>query len=220
MGPHRYRLPAAALTIIPLLSIAVHAHVPYLEGKDYGVDGRSFRVEEPGQSKAFYGWLDAKDDVDTFTIRVSKPTRLYTHTLIPFCREYSTFSVSWAITGPGLPAPTAPLPIALPDGHGALVAGETAVTAKSRQVTHERFSDRDYYVGPELVLQAVEAGLYTLVVWHSAGRTGDYVAVIGEGESFSPADLVKATVNTVKIRQGAELHGPCTLPPAGQRPSD
>lgn len=187
------------------------SHVPYIEGEDYGEQG-SFSVEKPLQSKAFYGWLDSREDVDVFTVRVDEPLRLYTQTLVPYCEEYRDFGVAWAITGPGLPPAPATLPHPPAPGDGALVATGTSAPPPQRATLHERFTDRDYFVGGELVLEQTAPGEYSIMVWHPGGRIGDYVVVIGELEQFGPADVARAARNTLKVRREAELHGPCTEP--------
>lgn len=208
---HSARFAALALTGAATAAVA---HVPYIETEDYDAT-RPFTVENVSQSKAIYGWLDAASDHDVFVLEVPEATRIYTHSLVPYCQEYRDFSVTYALIGPGLPAVTEPLPVELPAGAGAVIVRETLSAESERPVTYEPFSARSYFQGPEFAVDAAAAGQYQLVVWNEAGRIGDYVAVVGEAEQFSAMDIVRATRHTITLRRQAELHTTCTTPPEG-----
>lgn len=190
------------------------AHVPFIETEDYD-STRPFTVEDVTQSKAIYGWLDAASDHDVFVLEVPEATRIYTHSLVPYCEEYRDFTVTYALIGPGLPASTEPLPVELPEGAGAVIVRETLSADRQRPVTYEPFSARSYFQGPEFAVDAAAPGQYQLVVWNEAGRMGDYVAVVGEAEQFGALDIVRATRHTITLRRQAELHTSCTTPPEG-----
>ncbi len=52
-------------------------------------------------------------------------------------------------------------------------------------------------------------GTYYVVFWDPSGVGGDYVAVLGDKEIWWPWDIIRALINTPKIRRGLELHTDC-----------
>ncbi len=186
------------------------AHVPYMEKQDFSPD-QPFRVKNIPQSKAMYAFLEASTDVDHYVMTVDEPTRIYMHTNIPFCPEYRDFSVTYALLGPGLPAPTDALPVPLPEGYGAIIVRDEMIGAPDRPVMFERFSARTYWEGPEYSINVDRPGEYRMIVWQESGAPGDYVAVIGRQEQFGPKDIWLAMTNTPTIRRGDELHVACEL---------
>jgi hypothetical protein len=185
------------------------AHVPFLEEEDY-TEAAPFEVRDVDQSKALYGWL-ADEDVDFYSMELAEPALIYTHTLVPRCREYRDFPVHYALTGPGMPEPSVSLPFELPPGHGAIVVRDERAGGPARPVTYEQFSARHYFEGPELEYEARVPGTYRMVVWSDGGE-GDYVAVIGRAEKFGPADIVRAVRHTPTLRRAGELRGSCSDP--------
>lgn len=192
-----------------LVIAGVSAHVPFIEGKDYSDAADFFEVRRIIQSKAFYAYLDT-DDVDEYVMNVEEPVRIYIHMLIPFCKEYANYTTSWALTGPGLPAPDAELPVDLPAGHGALVWQPEYDDWSERPFMYEFFSDRQYFEGARYSYDAETPGEYRMIVWHAAGEPGDYIAIIGRTEDFSASDMKLAMVNTPIIRAHEEMRGTCT----------
>jgi len=190
-----------------LLSSIAHAHVPYIEGKDYP-EGPDFVVTDVDQSKAFYAYLD-EDDIDGFEIVLDEPGRIYVSTLVPFCREYAYFDVNFALIGAGLPAPTKPLPVDVPGAQGAIVHIAEFNNWADRPFMYEMFSDRKYFDGRSYTYKKAPAGTYRLVIWHQDGLPGDYIAIIGRAESFGPSDMKLAVINTPIIRRKDEMHSAC-----------
>lgn len=184
------------------------AHVPYIEDSDFSSD-MPFVVQNVPQSKAMYAWLEGPRDVDHYSIAVSEPTRIYMHMNIPYCAEYGEFTVTYALVGPGLPAPDATLPVSLPEGYGAIIVRDEFSSADDRSVMYEPFSARTYWEGAEYSITVDEPGEYSMIVWHESGAKGDYVAVIGDKEQFGPKDMWLAMTNTPGIRRGDELHVGC-----------
>lgn len=187
-------------------------HVPYLEEDDFSAEA-PFVVKNIPQSKAMYGWLDGPADVDHFVMQIDEPTRIYMHTNIPYCAEYEDFTVTYALTGPGLPEPDAELPVQLPEGHGAVIVRDDFATVAERPVMYERFSSRVYYEGPAYSIDVETPGEYSMIVWHDSQDVGDYVAVIGKAEQFGPVDIWRALTKSFQIRRGKELHIDCTADP-------
>lgn len=191
-----------------LLSVSTaNAHVPYIEGQDYP-EGPDFVVEDVDQSKAFYAYLD-KDDVDGFEIILDEPGRIYVSTLIPFCREYAYYDVSFALIGPGLPPAPENLPVSIPAGQGAIVHVAGFKRWADRPFMYEMFSDRRYFEGRSYTHKSAEAGKFRFIIWHDDGQPGDYIAIIGRAESFGPSDMKLAVINTPIIQRKEEMHSEC-----------
>jgi catechol 2,3-dioxygenase-like lactoylglutathione lyase family enzyme len=184
-----------------------HAHVPYIEGKDYP-EGPDFVIHDVEQSKAFYAYLDA-DDADGFEILLDAPDRIYVSTLIPFCREYAYYDVNFALIGPGLPATHEELPVEIPAGQGAVVHIAGFKNWAERPFMYEMFSDRKYFEGRGYTQKPAQPGTYRFVVWHGRGEPGDYIAIIGRAEEFGPSDMQLAVINTPIIRRKEEMRSAC-----------
>ncbi len=141
---------------------------------------------------------------------VETPVPIYLHMLIPFCKEYARYSVTYALTGPGLPEPEESLPIKLPDDHGALVFKSDYEDWSERPFMYEMFSDRQYFETERYRHDAEIPGEYQLIVWHEEGKQGDYVAIIGRTEEFSSSDYELAYTNTPIISEHGEMKSECT----------
>lgn len=200
------RLAVTAVCSVFLLSSGA-AHVPYIEGKDYP-EGPDFVIRDVDQSKAFYAYLD-EDDVDGFEIVLDEPGRVYVSMLIPFCREYAYYDVNFALIGPGLPAVQQKLPVAVPEGQGAVVHNAGFKDWADRPFMYEMFSDRKYFEGRSYTHNAAAAGTYRFIVWHSTGQPGDYIAIVGRAESFGPSDMKLAVINTPIIQRKEEMRSEC-----------
>ena len=184
------------------------AHVPYIEGRDFSFEQPFIVTGSPEKSIAVYSWLQSGDDIDVFRMTVTSPVRLYCSLIVPVCPAYAGFLPSLAVAGPGLPEPGEPLPFDLPEGFGAVVIHDAAPGAEREQF-YEPFSGKSYYQGPEFDQPADQAGAWHLYAWDPYGAGGDYVAVIGFEERFSPVDFFRSLINTVKVRMNRELHTDC-----------
>ena len=206
-GIDTMRFMIRGLAVVALLTATAHAHVPYIEDKDYP-EGEDFVITDVDQSKAMYAWLDA-DDIDGFELRLAEPGRLHVSTLVPFCREYAYYDVNFALIGPGLPEPRGELPVELPEGAGAIVHNADFKDWSERPYMYEMFSDRRYFDGRSYTVRRAEPGTYRFIVWHNAGLPGDYVAIIGRAEKFSAEDWALSDVNLRLIQQKEELRRSC-----------
>lgn len=189
------------------ISPGAAAHVPYIEGVDYP-DGEPLRLTNVAQSKAFYGYLDA-NEIDVFELDVTEPVRIHVSTLIPFCREYAFFDVNFALIGPGLPKPSADIPVEVPSGYGAIVHIAEFANWADRPFMYEMFSDRRYFEGRSYSRQVETTGIYRFVIWHQGGRPGDYVAIVGRAEQFALADMKMSAANLPVIRRKEEMRSAC-----------
>ena len=200
-----------AISCVPLLlpgvQVSALAHVPYIEGTDYD-EGPDFVIENIAQSKAFYAYLD-RNDIDSFSMLAEKDDRIYVRTLIPFCREYAFYDVNFALIGPDLPAPTAELPVPVPENHGVVVHRANYKNWADRPYMYEMFSDRRYFEGRAFTHRVTVPGTYRFIVWHEHGMPGDYIAIIGRAEEFGPKDMRLAATNTPLIQRKGEMKRSC-----------
>lgn len=186
------------------------AHVPFFEENDLSEES-PFVVQDVEQSKAIYAYLESGTDQDSYLLLVREPLRIYVKIIIPFCRSYEGFRPSFALTGPGLPQPTEALPFELPEGHGVIVKHDIAA-GTVRPSMYEFFSDQFYFEGPILDIAVEQSGDYRVIYWHPDGEVGDYVAIVGRREDFSPEDWARSFTNTAVIRERSYIHGPCEEP--------
>lgn len=203
MRPTLATLPLAAL----LATTAVLAHVPYIEGADYGPTA-PFEMKRVANTKALYGWLQTPADVDYVDIPLAAPATLVAEVDVQVCPALAQFLPSYAVIGPGLPAPTSPLPIALPDGYGAIVVPNLP-PGSDRPTFYEPVGGHTYYEGVPVTVQADRPGRWALVVWDPYGLGGDYVLSTGYLEKTVPSDYLLVARNTPIIRANGELHTPC-----------
>lgn len=189
---------------------AAAGHVPYLEYDDFSPDNPHW-IRSVSQSVAVYAWLAVEDgqsdDVDVYRFALRRPERVYVHVLVPVCEAYADFRPAFAVIGPGLPKPTSPLPIDLPEGHGAVVV-EHEAEETARQQFYEPFGGKSYFEGPVFDRRVTEPGDYRVCFWDQSRQGGDYVAVFGYRERWSLLDVIRALIRTPIIRLGWELHSP------------
>lgn len=199
-----------ALTAIYIasLSFSSWAHVPYLENSDY-TPAQPFVVEDVENSKSIHGALEKPDDVDILNIRIDEPARIYTSTNIPFCPQYESFAVTYALTGPGLPLPETDLPVRLADGHGAVVVRTEFDSVDERPVFFEPFGGRLMWEGPDFAIDQAAPGEYQMIIWNESGAPGNYIAVVGQKEIFGPAEIAQARSVSPRLRDGKNLLVEC-----------
>jgi hypothetical protein len=200
------------LTAYALLPVLLHgtaaAHVPYIEKRDFTFE-QPFRLKGSVENSiAVYGWLQSGNDTDVYRLEIPRPARLYCNALVPVCPAYGQFLPWLAVAGPGLAAPDEPLPFALPQGYGAMVV-KNSEQGEPRQQFYEPFGGKSYYTAPVFDQTVSQTGTWYLYVWDPSGLGGDYVAVIGFKERFSLLDILRALINTPKIRLDRELHTDC-----------
>lgn len=204
----RISIPGIAGLGAALLSTAGQAHVPFLEEQDYSPD-RPYVVHDVANSKSIHAQIGSSGDVDVYRITLNEPLRIFLATNVPYCRQYRQFSVTYALTGPGLPAPAIALPIELPPGHGAVVVRDPIPDPDTRPTWLEPFSGRQMWTGPEYALDDAKPGSYQMIVWNEQGMTGDYIAVIGEAEIFGQAEIRQTIATSPKLKNGADLMVEC-----------
>ena len=186
-----------------VFTLSALGHVPYLEEEDFSPK-RPFFHFDVTQSIAVYAWLESPDDVDVYVCWVQQPSRLFLEALVPVCPAYESFFPSFAVFGPGLPAPATPV-----IGPYRLATVDWSDRSEPRETFYEPFGDKTYYQGPAYDQQVTIPGLYFIFVWDPDGVGGDYVLAIGKEERWPLPAILRALIETPKIRRGEELHSPC-----------
>lgn len=203
-----HRISLLLLAAGATVSSAAGAHVPYLEQDDYTAEA-PFVVLDVHNSKSLHGSIDTPDDVDVYQISIDEPMRIYTTTNIPFCPQYQTYSVTYAVTGPGLPQPEVDLPIELADGHGAIVIRNVVNSVDERPIFFEPYGGRLMWEGPDFAIDDAPPGEYRMVVWNETGELGDYIAVVGEAEIFGPEEIAQVRRVSPLLKRGKNLRVDC-----------
>jgi hypothetical protein len=191
----------AFLLLAALFTGIASAHRPMIEDRDASGYDKAIYVPDPDISRAIYGFLDTKDNVDFYAFDVSGHLNLSTNILVPALDVYRGFRPSYAIIGPGING-TATVPFDVPPGMGTLVIDMPAAS----EPFYEPFGGINYWQSPlDHTLLDVPGRYYVAVFdrWHSRG---DYVLAIGEKESFGLTDLPGVLWTTLRIRAGVWDH--------------
>jgi hypothetical protein len=201
----------AVLAVLLSGPVAV-AHVPYLERVDFSPDD-PFVVAFPTQSIAVYSWIAVEegtpaDDVDVYRLELDEATEIFVESIVPVCPGYEDFLPSFAVVGPGLPAPDETVPFEIPVGEGALVFHDVE-PGEERETFFEPFGGKHYYQGPTFEDVLILPGTYHVVFWDPLQQGGDYVAAVGRQEVWRLRDIIRALIVTPWIRQDLELHVDC-----------
>jgi hypothetical protein len=199
-----------ALVCLLMASGSVSAHVPFVETDDFTVLD-PFIVEDVPNSKAIYAYLESAEDVDVYYFELTEPTRIFASTTITLCPEYTEYSVTFAVIGPGLPEPDFDLPVRLRPGHGAVIVRDPIESAETREWFYEPYGGRYYFRAPDFILDDAMPGEYQIVVWNESGTVGDYTAVIGEGEYWGPAERAQAGKLMGFLDERKDMHVPCNV---------
>jgi hypothetical protein len=208
-------LSLATGSLLGAFSLTASAHVPFVEETDYTPE-KPYIVHDVENSKAISAQIGKPGDVDVYSIELDQPARIFTKTDVPWCAQYERFGVTYALAGPGLPAPVIALPVKLPKGYGAVVVRFNPDEPRESWV--EPFSGRKIWLDGEFALDPAPAGKYQMIVWNERGETGDYIAVIGEGEIFNAPEIQQVMAASPKLKDGANLMVKCnpTVAAAGR----
>ncbi len=197
----------SALVVALFVSTSALSHVPYIETADYSAKA-PFVMTRVANSKAIYGWIESASDVDFTSINVTGPVTLQVEVDVQVCPAYAQFLPAYAILGPGLPAPTEPIPVPLPAGYGAIVVPNLAPGVE-RPTFYEPAGGHTYYSGIQTIVEATTPGQWGIIVWDPYQMGGDYVLATGYLEKTSPRDLKLTAKNLPIIRANGELHVAC-----------
>ncbi len=159
------------------------AHQPRF-GDYYAID-EAYPVADPAVSIVVYKevtcdspqlWL-ALDPPDGFAA--------YVQLGVPQIDRLADYRPSLAVIAPGLPAPTEPLPFALPEGTGVVVLP----AADTPTPFDEPFTQTSSWIWVEQTVELPQGGPAWLVAWDPSRRTGKLWVPTGTVEDFSTADV-------------------------------
>ena len=224
--PWRILTASLAVASVALCASAVAppagAHVPFLEpdrpSDAPAVQGDPFpgaiRLPDVAVSRAVYGTLAPWESFDAYRLKVSRPVSTPVEMLVPKAGRYRDFRPAFALVGQGLPAAGVPPPFILERLRTAYTAVSLVPGAYPRVLVvpdpgaaarvgfYEPFSFTSYYRGGATRVQLRPGVTYHLVVYVSAGQTGEYALGIGEAEQFTAGDAVRSVIAVVRIKLG------------------
>jgi hypothetical protein len=215
----------AAATLLALCAAAAPpagAHVPFLEpdrpSDAPAVQGDPFpgaiRLPDVAVSRAVYGTLAPWESFDAYRLTVSRPVSTPIEMLVPRAGKYRDFRPAFALVGRGLPETGVPPPfiverlriagtaVSLVPGAHPRVLVVPDPGAAERSGFYEPFSFTSYYRGGATRVELRPGVTYYLVVYVSAGQTGEYALGIGEAEKFTAGDALRSVVAVVRIKLG------------------
>jgi hypothetical protein len=157
---------------------SAEAHQPYFEDDDWTPDA-AYRVKDPTVSTALYATLDRRDDVDYVRFTGRAGQSILIGLTIPQIEGQETFTPTFALIGPGLPATRLPARIEPPPDTGAHI-----LRAAPGEPTnfYEPFSRTRYWERQEDRFVLPADGEYWVAVWSDAGQVGRYTLVVGDRE--------------------------------------
>jgi hypothetical protein len=170
-----------------------HAEVPILEtnapGGDYGLFEGGQYVDEPWFMWFVLGELSSASDVDMARFDYQAGERFKAEIFIPGHEELRSFNPYLALVGPGLPSPDQPLPFAIPDGMGAIVA-----TSQATYDYFDIFTQMVYFPRAKIEVVMPQTGRYYVAVWGQPVGMARYALDIGIMENFAPHVLIRYPV--------------------------
>jgi pimeloyl-ACP methyl ester carboxylesterase len=206
----------SVLASLAIHARTAHAEVPILEtnapGGDYGLFEGGQYVDEPWFMWFVLGELSSASDVDMARFDYQAGERFKAEIFIPGHEELRSFNPYLALVGPGLPSPDQPLPFAIPDGMGAIVA-----TSQATYDYFDIFTQMVYFPRAKIEVVMPQTGRYYVAVWGQPVGMARYALDIGIMENFAPHVLIRYPVNWWEVRDFLRWgHWPIVLaPPLG-----
>jgi len=175
------------------------AEMPILEtnapGGDYGLFEAGQLVDEPWFMWFVLGELSSADDVDMARFDYRAGERFKAEIFIPGHEELRGFNPYLALIGPGLPLPDYPLPFAIPDGMGAIIA-----TSEGTFDYFDIFTQMVYFPRAKIEVVMPQTGRYYVAVWGKPVGMARYALDIGIMENFAPHVLIRYPLNWWEVR--------------------
>jgi hypothetical protein len=140
---------------------------------------------------AINGFLYKPGQVDYIAFTAKKGDEFHAFTVNPNKNGAKEFTPSFALIGPGLPAPTGAVPFIVPQADGAQVF----TTPTDRGFSDEQFGYGALLETPEQVVTLPADGQYYAAVFDPQNKSGHYILSIGqsEDETLIP-DIEKYTI--------------------------
>jgi pimeloyl-ACP methyl ester carboxylesterase len=187
------------------------AETPVLEtnfpGGDFGEFDNPQYISEPWFMWFVLGELQSPDDVDMVTFDYKAGDRFKAEMFIPAHDELRDFSPTIALVGPGLPQPTEPLPFALPEGMGAVVAN-----SDSTFHYFDIFTQMSFFPRAKIDMPLPQTGRYFVATYGQPIGSARYALDIGVMETFAPNVLARYPINWWEVRDFLQWgHWPALL---------
>jgi hypothetical protein len=189
-------------------SFSAWAHVPALLPPILGTPMTSYFIGQSDISHAVYSELTQAGDFFVLNFEVksaNEDTKI--EILVPFCAnlpEYETFQpnalilkgdIPWKVQGESN--------VTFMERLKAVAVAQIGTSFKvgGRPKFYEEFSKQHYWVG-EKWKERLVPGLYAIVVYDPAGRTGNFTVGLNEKEAWTPDLYAYAGVVVSKIQAG------------------
>lgn len=172
----------AFIFLLVVLSGKLYAHRPLFVKTDITELENARAIPDPEISRGIYAEL-APGKAHFYQFVLQEDQEFFAQMLVPTRPRYKDFRPTLALIGPGLPAPAAEIPFALPPNTGVLI-----LPWEDKEVFFEPFTQTRYYMAREL-RRALTAGTWQLAVYQPEGKGGKYTLAVGEKEQWRIKDI-------------------------------
>lgn len=166
-------------------------------------------IPDPLVSRAVYGTLTAAESFDAYRFvtsadaTVSIPVGL----LVPDTAADAGFRPTLVVIGAGDSNGVASLPATVRDHLKAIEASVPVTVAADPGVTprdteYEPFVGETLFKGASATADIGGRGTYYVMVYEPYGGTGEYRVTLGETESFTPIEVLRAPIDILRVRLG------------------
>lgn len=166
---------AAAVTFVAPASAHVVVFVDHHE--DQSLE-RALELPTIVPLWACNGFLFKPGQVDYITFTAKAGDQFLGFTLNPNKNGAREFAPSFALIGPGLPAPTGNVPFRIPSGSGAQIFN----VPTDREIADEQLGFGALLESPQHRVTLPADGRYFVAIWDPQGKSGHYLISIGESE--------------------------------------
>ena len=191
---------AACLAAFTLNAKSAQAEIPIIEPGDYGLLHDAQPVADPRHNSFVMGTLYSADDVDVVSFDYNEGEPFNAQLYVPVHPDLAGFSPNIVLIGPGLPAPNGHLPVELPAGYGAIVAGSNA-----SYVFFDVFTQIAFYPRANIALRMPRSGRYYMAVFGTAMGRSIYALDIGVEETYAPAAIARYPLNWLEVHQSMAM---------------
>lgn len=181
-----------------LMASAARAETPIQEPGDYAAFERPEQIQWIPNARVMWfvlGTLQSKQDVDVVAFDYNAGERFFAQMFIAENNDLRHFSPHIALIGQGLPAPTEPLPFALPQGMGAIVA-----RSDSQRTYYDIFTQMSYYPRAKVEMDLPQSGRYYVAVFGQPVGSARYALDIGVTEDWSLSVVARYPINWYEVR--------------------
>ncbi|MFC2050977.1 hypothetical protein ACFLTN_07380 [Chloroflexota bacterium] len=182
---------AALVAVLAFVPAAALAHSPQFPEGNHSLE-TAYQINYAAKSWAIYTALEHPDKGDYYKLTVSSGDKIQVSLITPDNPSKSGFMPSFALLIPGLTQKdSVPTYIEVPAGYGAIVVNGT----NPQEATYEAFSPGWFYEVAKLTMNAPADGIYYIVVFDNAHKTGNYGLPVGYIEEFTPTEWVMIPYN-------------------------